>query len=180
MECHLLKLPTKAMSLIIEHLDTGPSRRDLFNLALACRALYDYAIPIAYRDVILRLGQARFLENLLQQRPEFANHIHTLTIHYHTPNEPDTQPVLPLTLPIYAESCSRMLRTMHELRSLTIQGYEWEGEYRLQTIGLERLTEFWFETRLFRSIFREAFLGHVMQNLELCALARLLSNESLG
>jgi hypothetical protein len=106
-------------------------------------------MPIDYRDVTLRLGQARFLDNLLQQHPEIANHIQTLTIHYHAPNQPATRPVLPLTLPIYAESCSRMIRTMRGLRSLTIKGYEGEGEHRLQTIGLERLTKFWFETRLF-------------------------------
>jgi hypothetical protein len=65
-----------------------------------------------------------------------------------------------------------MIRTIRDLRSLTIKGYEWEGEHRQHTIGLERLPEFWFKTRLFRSIFDEAFLGHVKQNLELCVLAR--------
>ncbi|KAJ0418758.1 hypothetical protein BJY00DRAFT_314672 [Aspergillus carlsbadensis] len=170
MDCHLLKLPPSVIPRIIEHLDTGPSRRDLFNLALTCRDLNGYTMLIAYRHVTLRLGQARFLDDLLNRRPQIANHIQTLTIHYHTPNEPSTRPVPPIKLPMYAEACSLMIRRMRVLRSLTIKGYEWEGEYRLHKVGLDRLTEFWFATRLFRGIFTEAFLGKGLQNLESCKL----------
>ncbi|KAJ0286680.1 hypothetical protein COL922a_014328, partial [Colletotrichum nupharicola] len=69
MECLLLKLPPELIRLIIEQLDTGPNRRDLLTLARVCHALNNYTMPVVYRDVTLRLGQARFLEGLLSRRP---------------------------------------------------------------------------------------------------------------
>ncbi|KAL5338195.1 hypothetical protein BJX70DRAFT_398911 [Aspergillus crustosus] len=171
----LLTLPTEILLTICTHLDQS----SLSRLTRTNHPLHSITTPELYRHIHIKNHKADGFTAAITKYPSLANHVLSLTVHYHREYEPDDDPQF-----LYAEALAPTLARLPRLRTLIIKGTNFRDRYQydIEAAGIENLdhaefvnlTEAWKEQGREVAVFQEVFLksgmGEVLAGLRTCEL----------
>lgn len=185
----LHNLPVELLMGIFVYLD----RASLIRLRCICRRLYDVVAPEVYRNPRIEDDKGSSFAACLDERPDLARHVKSLTVHYHQgvisgrdkinsltklytwrPKLPDL-PVAPSENPQYAEALSTRLTHMEGLRRLAIRAYAYEDSYEDLAIARNQGVSTHFtktrqleECAKFHTLFLQSVSSPILMNLQTC------------
>lgn len=185
----LHNLPVELLLAIFAYLD----RASLIRLRCICHRLYEVVAPEVYRNPRIEDDKGSSFAACLDERPDLARHVKSLTVHYHQgdisgrdkinsltklytwrPKMPDL-PVAPSKKPQYAEALSTRLIHMDGLQKLVIRAYAYEDSYEDLAIARNQEVSTHFtktrqleECAKFHTLFLQSISSPILMNLQSC------------